>query len=278
MSAELPDGNCPEPVWIDSDVGRLAGQFYEPTGPTQKAVLFLPPFAEERKCSHRPLHRAALRWAGAGLAVLRFDLYASGDSEGEDHEASWSVWRGDVRSALEWLRQRVGGPVALLGVRLGAGLAWGLDRSFGIQECVLWQPIVDGKAFLDENLKRKRIKRMVTAGAGAGAREEVASALDTGGVIDFDGFGVSSDLYRDIGALDLLSCAPPAWDRALLIQSGPSNKERPDMRALAERLSTSGTRVKLQALIDRPFWNLIGALDEPQASEPTLAWLLNEGK
>jgi pimeloyl-ACP methyl ester carboxylesterase len=122
-------------------------------------VLLLPPLGQEYKRCHKTLQKLAQDLATAGFHTLRFDYAGSGDS-GE--LASWSLdtWRQDGQDALAWLRGTSGAKmVSAVGVRLGAAVALALDTP--LEHLVLWDPVVDGSAYLEslDRLNRELLHR-----------------------------------------------------------------------------------------------------------------------
>ncbi|WP_431275218.1 alpha/beta fold hydrolase [Variovorax ureilyticus] len=132
---------------------QLFGLYHEPEREGEIAVLVCAPFGQEALRTHRLFRVLADRLAQAGVAVLRFDYYGTGDSPGEDSEGELEGWRRDVGAAHAELRGRVGGRRILwLGARLGATVAVMAARSGRCDpsRLILWDPIIDGARYLDE--------------------------------------------------------------------------------------------------------------------------------
>jgi pimeloyl-ACP methyl ester carboxylesterase len=103
--------------------------------------------------AHRALRQLSRKLSGAGLHVLRFDYFGAGDSAGDKTQADLPGWENDIKSALAELASITGSMrVNLIGLLLGATLAAkvavSLDR--GVNSLVLWDPVVNGRAYLDE--------------------------------------------------------------------------------------------------------------------------------
>lgn len=118
----------------------------------QTSVLLCSPWGDEYLRFHRAFRQLAFLLNDAGFPVLRFDWTGCGDSAGEP--ANWSLqrWREDALIAAAALDQRVGtGPLALIGLRLGAALAALAAPTLPrLAALVLWDPVVDGMAYLQE--------------------------------------------------------------------------------------------------------------------------------
>lgn len=117
------------------------------------AILLCNPFGEEAARAHRTYRVLATQLERAGYAVMRFDYGSTGDSSGESEEASIAGWLADVGAAAEQLQTTSGARrLVAIGLRLGATLA-ALATSRGalrLRHVVLWDPIVDGAAYLRE--------------------------------------------------------------------------------------------------------------------------------
>lgn len=139
-----------EPFFFDR--GRLFGVYHPPEGKTQAtAVLLCYPAGQEYMRVHRGYLNLATQLAREGFPVLRFDWFGTGDSAGELEEASLQRWRSDLRAAMGALRSRSAcAHFCLLGCRLGGTLALlHAGQDAGISHLVLWEPVLDGAAYLD---------------------------------------------------------------------------------------------------------------------------------
>ena len=136
---------------------ELLGLHQRPLGAGRQAgrvcCLLCNPFGQEAVRAHRVYRTLADRLARAGFHVLRFDYFGTGDSAGADEEGSLAAWTADVQRASDEIARRSGLPdVAWLGLRLGASLA-ALASAAAPRKpkrLVLWDPVVDGSAYLAE--------------------------------------------------------------------------------------------------------------------------------
>ena len=120
-----------------------------------RAVLFCNPFGQEAVRIHRLFCVLADRLARAGIACLRFDYHASGDSLGDDHEADLDRWVQDLLAADALLRQRAGvQEVDWFAPRLASALAVraSVQASQLPQQLVLWEPVISGARYVDHLL------------------------------------------------------------------------------------------------------------------------------
>jgi hypothetical protein len=137
-------------------VGRQLFMAYHPaSGEVRRstAVLLCNPFGHESLRAHRVYRVLAERLARSGRPALRFDYHGTGDSDGDDIEADIGEWQADILRADAELRSRSGcSGTAWLGMRMGANLALRATTSTSTppRGLVLWEPIADGRAYLDE--------------------------------------------------------------------------------------------------------------------------------
>jgi alpha/beta superfamily hydrolase len=69
-------------------------------------VVVCQPHGHEYARAHRSLRQLAETLALAGYAVLRFDLYGNGDSEGGFEDGHLGRWLRDVAAAVQEARRR----------------------------------------------------------------------------------------------------------------------------------------------------------------------------
>jgi pimeloyl-ACP methyl ester carboxylesterase len=128
---------------------RLYGFYHGPTGhdTAPLAVLMCAPLGREYLNSHRCLQYLASRLAGGRCAVMRFDYFGTGDSDGLGEDVNMDGLLADTRTALAELCRRAGTrTVMILGLRAGATVACllpleGID--IDLKKLVLWDAFSD---------------------------------------------------------------------------------------------------------------------------------------
>ena len=110
--------------WLGSRGRRLAATCFAPER-ARGAVLFIGPFAEERKGALPVVVALARRLARGGVASLWFDFSGCGDSEGDFADTPPEAFEEDCASAYAWLAETYPPPLPhiVLGIRTGGGLA-----------------------------------------------------------------------------------------------------------------------------------------------------------
>lgn len=117
------------------------------------AVLLCNPYGQEAIRVHRLYRLLADRLARRGAHVLRFDYFATGESDGDDEDGEMQGWCEDIVAADAELRRRARpAQVSWFGARLGATLAAGASARSPVppDRLLLWEPLIDGPAYVAE--------------------------------------------------------------------------------------------------------------------------------
>jgi predicted alpha/beta hydrolase len=141
-----------ESFWFGRERARCFGMLHLPAGEAQRGVVLCNSVGFEGQTSQRALRRLADRLVEQGLAVLRFDYDGTGDSDGGDWEDNRvDAWIESVDLAIDALHARSGiSDVQLVGIRLGADLAYPVAGRRKVSGIALWWPVASGSAFARE--------------------------------------------------------------------------------------------------------------------------------
>jgi len=142
-----------DPTWITGPGEAIFAWVHRPAdGEARGAVVLCPPLGREHLSTYRALRLLAERLASAGMLAVRFDYPGTGDSAGGAGEPGLvPAWVRSVADAARFATQAVSGPVALVGLRLGAVLAVeAISRIEHLDALVLWDPCPSPAAFLRE--------------------------------------------------------------------------------------------------------------------------------
>jgi pimeloyl-ACP methyl ester carboxylesterase len=175
-------------------------------GAADRGIVLCHPWGVEYQSAHRAMRQLAKQLVRAGLDVLRFDYYGTGDSSGEMTAGDVAGWCDDIGSAIEELRDTTGvASVGLIGLRLGATLAATVaaKRPDEVDNLVLWDPVVSGREYVAEMLLRQKPETQ-TAGSE---------------LLHIDGFPLSAALREELNTLDLLRVTSSLPRRTLVIVS-----------------------------------------------------------
>jgi exosortase A-associated hydrolase 2 len=254
-------------ILISSGAKQLLGFLSLPEDEVKGAVLFCNALFEEHKSASRAMVEAMRFFAGKNVASLRFDYRGCGDSEGAFCDDGVSDWLEDIHAALQSLRNEVGDiPCCLLGLRVGAALALHFLQTFQttpIDALVLWEPVMNGKHYLNNELRRKLMKEMLTnaEGESKSRRTELFETLEQGSSVDFDGYELTSRLYHDLCQLKLdegdFRSAPPTF----LASVGAGERPNAQICKFVTIVRDQGAEILDVHLRMQPFWSLVGYVD-----------------
>lgn len=211
------------PLLFGPSSRRLFGLFHvsDSARASDTAVLLCPPMGHEALRSHRFYRLLALRLTRAGLSVLRFDPYGTGDSPGDDEDGELDGWRGDIASAHRELAARSGASrIVWFGARMGATLALqaAATTDSRVARLVLWEPVFEGHAYLQE-LREKHVAELELSHSLPDPGWRRSLRVDPTAFSDEAfGFAVSPVLRAQVGALTpqaLALALPPTLDRGV---------------------------------------------------------------
>ncbi|MGQ9732912.1 MAG: alpha/beta fold hydrolase [Candidatus Zipacnadales bacterium] len=249
----------------------LRGVVHRPVqAPPVAGLVFVHPFAEEKKCSHRTFVEMGRAAARDGWAVLRVDLRGCGDSTGEFEAADLNAWREDLRRVFALAPETLGcARVGMLGLRLGGTLAVELAEEHLDMPClVLWEPVVEGERYLSLTMRRSMLRRKLTVHEGG---KEVETVERVGGEteLDFDGYLVTVEMQRQIAQLNLLAKPKAYAGPTLILNLSGREKVAPTLEKLASLYISGEVRVVRQ----EPLWSAVGLVDPTPTISATVEWL-----
>lgn len=230
------------------------------SGGTGRAVAYIHPFCEEMNKSRRMAAVQSRELAGAGISVLQIDLFGCGDSSGDFAEADWDIWKSDVQIALDWLRSQVAGPLGLWGLRLGAMLAADVarERSLGIDELILWQPVGNGAQFLTQFLRLRLAAEMLAEGASQAGVRELRERLGRGMPVEVAGYELHPRLASRIDRLSLGDLVPSVGRvHCLEVATGSERRPSPATQRAMEAWKEEGLDVHVSVVEGEPFWSTV---------------------
>jgi alpha/beta superfamily hydrolase len=223
-ATSVPSADQLEPFFFGSLGNRLYGCYHEPgVWPArEQAVLICNPFGQEYIRAHRACQHLATTVAAAGFPAMRFDYFGTGDSSGESEEATLGQWLEDIDDACEELCDRSGASsVVLAGLRLGASLALdAASRRSDVAGLVLWEPLLDGRQYLDE---LRRLHAEVIARFFIAPTDFEPSSRPP----ELTGFALGKPMLADLERVDVRTSRPLGGRPVAVIDNS-------DSRALAD--------------------------------------------
>jgi pimeloyl-ACP methyl ester carboxylesterase len=183
------------PFYFGDGARRLFG-VYTPAGAARasaRAVVLCHPWGQEYTAAHRSMRALSSMLSAAGMHVLRFDYFGTGDSSGDMRQADLDGWQADIGMAIEELKDTAGvAKVGLAGLRLGATLgARAAAKRRDVDALALWEPIVSGES---------HIRELIESGADDGK----PTPADPGDACEREvgGFPMTPAMARELRALD----------------------------------------------------------------------------
>jgi uncharacterized protein len=200
----------PEIFYFGSPDRALLGLRHPPLGRAHGAVLACAPLLQEGIRCQRALWSLSETLAAAGIDVLRFDWFGSGDSAGTSADIVVPGLVDDLASAESFMRSSAALPgPRLLALRSAAlPLLAHASRRREPVDVVLWAPVLDGAA-LAASWREQHRRQLHVAGRFLSA--ETASDDD-----ELLGFVLDRDLLDDVGTLQGKNLLLPAGSKLLL--------------------------------------------------------------
>lgn len=147
-----------------ADQGNMAAVLHIPlqsAGPSP-VIVFCPGKNGERSEVHRLAVGFARILANAGFAMLRFDYYGSGLSDGWFYEMTPLTRVSNVKAIIKFVREHPaidGNQVVLLGFSDGARVVMGAVSEMNIKKVILWSPVFFEPPGMLDNTKKLKFTR-----------------------------------------------------------------------------------------------------------------------
>lgn len=237
---------------------RLFGVLHRPAPEHARGrgFVFCYPCFEEKLWTHRVFVSLARELAARGYHVLRFDFMGQGDSDGDFEQSTVSSCLSDLSCAINQLRQEIGADaeVSLLGLRFGALLAAvHAERDSKIASLVLWDPVTDGAAYMQEVLLSNLATQSAVHLKIRFTREDLVAQMRAGNTVNIEGYELSYGLYDSATQLNLTGSKTFSAP-CLVVQIGRANqKPKKNLQALCDAYP----QAQLALSVEEPFWKEI---------------------
>jgi len=173
-----------------------------------------------------------------------------------------------MRSALQFCRSELGAAwLGLAGLRMGAALADMVAAEAPTDCLILWEPVIDGKRYIAQNLRRSMVKAMLTEGEGFDAGE--VSERHASDIVDFDGYEVSGACREELEAIAMPAGPGKVTCPTYVLNIG--TREEPAEAYV--QLAGAYPAGEVEGVRLEPFWTRIGLMDATPVIDRTLAWL-----
>jgi pimeloyl-ACP methyl ester carboxylesterase len=236
-----------EPFYFGPSGARLFGCYQPPRlgQRRNRGVILCYPMGHEYVAAHRAYRQLATRLSKTGFHVLRFDFYGCGDSAGDCGDGHISQWLDDIGTAITEMRKRSGlAKFCLVGLRLGGSLAAlaGARRN-DIDALALWDPVIDGGAYIDEasGAHREMMRQYYPQEDGPANDEPIREVL---------GFALAHHLLGELVEVNLLAIRKKPAERILMIESDRAAA----WQRLHEHFRVLGVECQLQQVPGPQLW------------------------
>ena len=225
-------------------------------------VVLCPPIGTELLRSYRAFRLLATMLSKQGYDVLRFDYFGTGDSSGACTEGSLDQWRADIETAIEEAAELSGcDKVNLVGLRLGASLAASVATRQRVSKLVLWEPVVEGEAYLQD-----RIATDLEYETELDHEHKVADALSNAETIGILGFAWTDRFRREISSLSLADFQQLNTERTFLLVREQSD----EVDLLRQVLSENAGHFAYECIDHPGQWGEFDALGSLLLPQPVL--------
>jgi uncharacterized protein len=250
MTRETPQ------FFANRDGRRLFSVLHRPQddGARGLAVVVCAPLFEEKLWSHRVLVHFARHLAAQGVAVLRFDYFGDGESEGRFEDASVESRLRDVADAVQYCRsQTEAAAVALVGLGYGGTLAVsaGAAPEAGIAGVVAWSPVIDGDRYVNDLLRANLSAQMVVHRKVIHDREALIAQILDNQPVSIEGYEIGRDLFTQMRKLDLLASLRATRRPMLIQQVAPAPRVESQYAALP---GLGNPAVSFETVTELKFW------------------------
>jgi exosortase A-associated hydrolase 2 len=267
-----PPGHSPaEAFFLEAGAGSRYCLFHAPLRECRGALVYIHPFAEEMNRSRRMAALAARALASHGIGVLQIDLHGCGDSSGDFGDARWETWKSDVLLARDWLHTRLGCPVGLWGLRLGALLALDCARETPVDRLLLWQPVTSGSNYLTQQLRLRLAGDLVQDEGAKASTTSLRAELQAGTPLDIAGYTLLPELALAIDELDAAALpplrGPVHWFDMI---AAPGRTLAPAASRIAEAWRAAGIDLHMELVCGPQFWATPEIAESPELVRATV--------
>lgn len=242
------------PFYFGDSEKQLYGVYHPSTAYSQntEAVLICYPLWREYFRTHRAITQLANKLADSGFPVLRFDYSATGDSAGNTEECRLEQWLQDIETAISELKDlSAASKVSIVGLRFGATLAALISQRAQINKLVLWDPVVDGKSYIQnmKDMHNAYVKQHLQE-----VRQPIQKLLLNNN--EYFGFKLPNTILSSISEVDLQKTRLKANYAYLCV-----TEEKPEFRGLLNYLSEQKIKGAYNFVESSVAWDSIEALE-----------------
>ena len=187
------------PLFIPSELGSLFAMYFTSNSRSHsQCIVHIPAFAEEMNKSRHMVTMQARAFAEQGYSVLVFDLWGTGDSQGEFSEATWAIWLNNIDAVVKWLQSRGSDSISLWGLRAGVLIAMDYLHQYSseIDKLICWQPVFNGEQFIMQFLRLRVAAAMMDKNAPQEKTSDLKKQLLEENSVEVAGYQLNPELVN----------------------------------------------------------------------------------
>ncbi|MCH2176233.1 MAG: hypothetical protein MK193_10950 [Lentisphaeria bacterium] len=215
-------------------------------------LLFVNPFGEERK-NILGAYRSFVDFLDGQFNIFIIDLPGIGEAQ-RTPCTSVEQWQKYLQQFIEQVESSSDFPINLLGTRLSANIL--LNKTLlslpYVKSSILWAPYESGSKILDEWIRRKQVKEMMSAGGAVSSLETFEETWAAGNNVDLDGFELTPTLGKSIQSLEatLVVDTSETQCHIMLCQAGAR------IPSFVETLFNQNKNFEYSIVKQKPFWGM----------------------
>jgi exosortase A-associated hydrolase 2 len=169
-------------------------------------VLLIPPFAEEMNKSRKMMSLLLSKVVSDTTSGYLFDLFGTGDSEGEFAEASWETWQANLISMFEFVAAHDAvKTVSVVALRTGALLfnstlaeLANVPLAHKLSSIHYWNPVFNPSLFIGQFLRLKLAANMMRGDGPKQSVKELRQQLLEDGELEVAGYTLNNKLIESM--------------------------------------------------------------------------------
>jgi exosortase A-associated hydrolase 2 len=241
--------------------GTLFTLKISPNNKTNKIILIIPPFAEEMNKSRRMMSTLLATAARDDITGYLFDLYGTGDSEGDFCDATWQRWLDNVFEMIVHCCKTQGvKSLSIVAIRSGALLLNDLiNRDSSrlttyLKDIHYWCPVINSAQFVNQLFRVCLASNMLKKNAKS-TIAELFQLLEEDGWIDIAGYRLNSELVRSIKEANEYVSDTNVEARFFFYELTKSGVRSPAFLNYIKRIEDEHVSVTSKSITGLPFWN-----------------------
>jgi exosortase A-associated hydrolase 2 len=264
------------PIFIPGHAGALFAMFYPPPAgeKSKHAILHIPAFAEEMNKSRHMVAIQAREFAKNGYSVLIFDLFGTGDSEGEFSDATWDIWKNDINTACQWLIKQGIEIINLWSLRSGALLAMDfiVDTKFKLDKLLCWQPVLNGETFVMQFLRLRVAALVMDKSLPTEKTTDLKQQLLDGNSVEVAGYALNPYLTNPLMNLvaNKINLMNVEQIKIFELVNNSEKSISPGTNKFVDCLQQDGKSISLSVVIGSPFWSTQEIIEVPDLINQTI--------